>query len=355
MKRFQQMSIVRLGELVAKFPSARIAVIGDFFLDKYMDVEPSLGEPSVETGKVAHQVVAIRRSPGVGGTVISNLAALGARDLHAIGITGDDGEAYDLRRGLNALGCSTQHLHQAPDRMTCLYLKPHDRTDVSLAGQHSRYDVKNRVPPTPEIQQKVMESLNELLPSLDAVIVADQAEERDCGVITGFVRDGLAIAARAFPDVVFWADSRRRIREFHGLMIKVNQYEAVGHDNPLPGTELSDEEVLTAIAILQREAAAPVFVTRGSVGMVVGAEDVTLVPGVQVDGPIDPTGAGDSATAGAVLALCAGALPTEAALLGNLVASITVQQLAVTGVARPAQLAPRLALWRQQQDLAAAH
>src|ERR1700729_2058873 len=98
MKRFPGMSAARLSELLAAFPRARVAVIGDYFLDKYLDIEPGFGEPSVETGRIAHQVVAIRHSPGVGGTVISNLAALGAGKLHAIGVTGDDGEAYDLRR-----------------------------------------------------------------------------------------------------------------------------------------------------------------------------------------------------------------------------------------------------------------
>ena len=75
----------------------------------------------------------------------------------------------------------------------------------------------------------------------------------------------------------------------------------------------------------------------------------TLVPGVRVEGPIDSTGAGDSATAGAVLALAAGATCPEAALVGNLVASITVQQLATTGTAQPDELPPRLALWARQQ------
>ena len=75
-----------------------------------------------------------------------------------------------------------------------------------------------------------------------------------------------------------------------------------------------------------------------------------MIPGVHLDGPIDTTGAGDSASAGAVMALCAGAELPEAALLSTLVASITVEQLATTGVARPDQLAGRLALWQSQRD-----
>ena len=233
--------------------------------------------------------------------------------------------------------------------MTCTYLKPRDRTDPSLAGEHSRLDTKNRTPPRWPPSGGSSASLDGLLPRLDAVIVADQAEERDCGVVTAAVREALAEAARRWPKVVFWADSRRRIREFRGLIIKPNQFEAVGRENPVPGDKVSLEEVVAAIPALQALVAAPVCVTRGPDGMVVGADEITVVPGVRLEGPIDPTGAGDSAAAGAVLALAAGATLAEAALVGNLVASITVQQLATTGVARPDQLPPRLALWQAQR------
>jgi sugar/nucleoside kinase (ribokinase family) len=84
--------------------------------------------------------------------------------------------------------------------------------------------------------------------------------------------------------------------------------------------------------------------------MLVSDPEWIMVPGVHVDGPIDPTGAGDSATAGAVLALCAGAELAEASLVGNLVASITIQQINTTGTAQPDQLTDRLELWQQQQN-----
>ena len=90
------------------------------------------------------------------------------------------------------------------------------------------------------------------------------------------------------------------------------------------------------------------FVTAGARGMWTSDPETALVRGVTVPEPTDPTGAGDSATAGAVLALCAGATAAEAALVGNLVASITVQQLATTGTARPEDLGPRLELWLSQ-------
>jgi len=349
MKTFTHMPQDRLGQLLARFPRLRIAVIGDFFLDKYLDVDPALAETSLETAKVAHQVVAVRHSPGAAGTIVSNLSALGAGTMHAVGFSGDDGESYDLRADLARLRCTTQHLHVVPERMTPTYLKPRDRTDPTLSGEHSRYDTKNRRPTPAEVEARIVASLDALLPELDALIALDQVEEADCGVITAAIRRVLAERAGRFPRVVFWADSRRRIREFRGVIVKPNQFEAVGQENPAPDARVDPAELAASLPRLRARTGAPVCVTRGPEGMVVSDPEPTVVPGVRVEGPIDPTGAGDSATAGAVLALAAGAELPEAALVGNLVASITIQQLATTGTARPEELPPRLEMWRGPQ------
>jgi rfaE bifunctional protein kinase chain/domain len=350
MKTFLDMTPARLQELVGRFPRLRIAVIGDFFLDKYLDIDPSLAEVSLETGKTVHQVVGIRHSPGAAGTVVCNLAALGTGTLHAIGVTGDDGESYELRKDLAALHCGTDHLYCDARRRTLVYLKPRDKGDLSLAGEHNRYDTKNRSFTPDDLQQRIVQSLDALLPQLDAVIALDQVEEQDCGVITTAMAATLADRAERYPKVVFWADSRRRIRQFRKMIIKPNQFEAAGVENPAPDAKLELAELETSVERLRAMTGAPVCATRGGEGMLVSDPEMTLVPGVRVEGPLDPTGAGDSATAGAVLALAAGATLPEAALIGNLVASITVQQLATTGTARPEELAPRLGLWAEQRQ-----
>ena len=350
MRTFDGMTPERLAQLVGHFGRLRIAVLGDFFLDKYIDVDPSLAEVSLETGKPAHQVVNVRHSPGAAGTVVCNLAALGIGALHAVGFTGDDGEAYDLRKDLTALGCRVDHLACDPQRATPTYLKPRDAGDASLDGEHSRYDTKNRTPTSDVSIRKIITALDALLPDLDAVISLDQVEEEGCGAVTPTVVDALADRAKRFPKVIFWADSRRRIKRFRNVIIKPNQFEAVGIENPLPGQQLDQQQLCDAVRRLRSTIGAPICATCGPEGMLVSDPELTRVPGVQVEGPIDTTGAGDSATAGAVSALAAGATLPEAALLGNLVASITVQQLATTGTAGPEQLLPRLALWQAQRD-----
>ncbi|MHB8902541.1 MAG: PfkB family carbohydrate kinase, partial [Thermoguttaceae bacterium] len=167
--------------------------------------------------------------------------------------------------------------------------------------------------------------------------------------VTTTVRDALPGRAARWPRVIFWADSRLRIRRFRSMLTKPNQFEAVGIENPPPDAEVETGRLIETVAALRLETGAPIFVTRGARGMYVTDPEPTRVPGVTVAGPIDPTGAGDSATAGAVAALCAGASFPEAALVGNLVASITVEQLATTGTATPGQVRRRLAVWRSQR------
>src|SRR5262245_16494329 len=90
----------RLEGLLARVPDIHIAVLGDFFLDKYLIIDPALAEVSIETGLNCHQIVDIRCSPGAAGTVTNNLSALGVGRITALGVIGDDGQGYELLQGL---------------------------------------------------------------------------------------------------------------------------------------------------------------------------------------------------------------------------------------------------------------
>lgn len=64
--------------ILATIPNRTVGVLGDLFLDRYLDIDPALNEPSVETGLTAYQVVRVRSYPGAAGTVMNNLAPAGA-------------------------------------------------------------------------------------------------------------------------------------------------------------------------------------------------------------------------------------------------------------------------------------
>ena len=199
------------------------------------------------------------------------------------------------------------------------------------------------------VVDRIALELERVLPSVDALIVMDQVDLPDCGVVTAALRHRLADFARQFPKVVFWADSRRFIRQFRNVTIKANQFEAVHRLNPAVGEEVSFAELRRVVPMIREDIGAAVFVTCAERGILAGDVAATLVPAMKVNGPIDPTGAGDSATAGAVLALTSGATPVEAALVVNLVASVTVRQLGTTGSASPSQVCEAWAEWTRQQ------
>jgi bifunctional ADP-heptose synthase (sugar kinase/adenylyltransferase) len=355
-------SEARFLEFLQKFPSLRVLVVGDFFLDKYLSLDPALSEISLETGLEAYQVVEIRHSPGAAGTVVSNLRALEVQ-VAAVGVIGRDGEGYDLKQGLTERGVNIEGLLETPDRFTPTYTKPMLRSaDPGGAERElNRLDIKNRQPLPAELEAAVIAQLEWLTPLVDGVVIADQVQERNCGVITDGVRAALAQLAGAYPRKIFAADSRVRIGEFGGVIVKSNLFEAraaveggglegwkTGRvEDWKAGSDFSESwdsgDGLALARICGQALFAknqqPVFVTLGAQGVLtVTAAGVDHVPGIPVTGPIDVVGAGDSVMAGLVAGLGAGGTAKEAAFIGNLAASITIQQLGTTGVASREQL-----------------
>ncbi len=330
----------RLQTLLDGFPGARILVVGDYFVDLYLDLDRTLAETSLETGLEAFQVVNVRSSPGAAGTVASNLRALDV-PVTALGVIGDDGMGYELLRGLGERGVDSAPLLREAGRFTPTYTKPMMREPDGRVHELNRLDIKNRQPMLPEIEERVIAQLRAQIDVVDGVIVADQVPERNCGVITDRLRAELSALAQAHPDKIIAVDSRARIGEFRNVIVKPNAGEAaqaVGSSERRPGVE-------TARACgyaLHEQNARPVFLTVGAGGILVFDQGVlTHVPGIRVRGAIDIVGAGDSTMAGIVAALCCGATCVEAAWVGNLVASITIQQIGVTGTATRAQVLAR--------------
>ncbi len=350
MSKLWPLDEAKIRRILEHIPQLTLAVVGDFFLDKYLDIDGRLTEKSLETGLDAHQVVRVRCSPGAGGTVTNNLSALGVGRILAVSVIGDDGEGYELRRELARRRVTLDHLVQSPHRYTPTYMKPMYDDGSGQLRELNRLDIKNRTATPAELQDRICQCLDRLLAQLDAIIVADQVTEPDCGVITATVREHLAELGRQNPDKLIWVDSRANISRFRYLTVKPNYREclkAAGMDRSELDEEAIDlDRAGQAAAALSRLTQRHVYCTLGSSGMLAVAPDGQLehVPAFPVSGPVDIVGAGDSTTAGAVCALCTGASPPEAAAFANLVASITIQQLGTTGTTSPQQVLQR---WRE--------
>ncbi|HLW68920.1 MAG TPA: PfkB family carbohydrate kinase [Gemmataceae bacterium] len=346
-----------LEQILERIPRLRIGVLGDLFLDRYLDIDAGLDEPSLETGLTAYQVVQVRSQPGAAGTVINNLAALGVGSIVPVAVIGDDGEGYELRQALARIpAVSPEAILSFPARRTPTYAKPMRLEPGQPARELNRLDIKNRTPTPAEAEEQIIRHLELIWPRVDALVVLDQVSEADCGVVTRRVRDRLAELGAADPRRFVLADSREQIREFRNVCLKPNLREC----SPSPPAALpplgergnrnsagSDQDkLLVAVAELARSQGRPVFCTCAEEGMVVAEPGAAPkhVLGFPVSGPIDPVGAGDSVSAGIVCARAAGVSLVEAAQFGNLVASITIQQLGTTGTASPAQIRAR---WRE--------
>lgn len=342
------LSSARLEELLARMPDVRLAVIGDFFLDKYLIIDPDLAEVSLETGLEARQVVEIRCSPGAAGTVTNTLGTLGVGAIQAIGVTGDDGQRYELEAGLRASRVDTSMLRIDPARFTPTYTKPMVRRG-GVETELERLDIKNRRPLSSENEEYVLSCLARALDAgVNGVIVADQVQEPDCGIVTERVRAGIEALADQYPGVVFFADSRCRIDRFRRVTIKPNSREASVAAFGDPSGEGDLEKAGRAGRMLAERNGRTVYVTVGAAGVLVCTPSSTVhVPAVPVTGPIDIVGAGDSVTAGTVSALCAGATDTEAAAFGALCSSVTIRKLGTTGTASPDEVRDALtrAVW----------
>jgi len=333
----------RLNELLDRFSHLHVLVVGDFFLDKYLVIDRQLSEVSLETGLEAYQVVEAQCSPGAAGTVTSNLRALGVK-VTALGVIGDDGEGYELRRGLAERGVNIESLIQRGDLFTPTYTKSLVREPDGREHEMNRLDIKNRSLLPTDVEEQVIARLRALAPKADAVVVADQVQECNCGIVTDRVRDEIGRLALRYPDKIFAADSRQRIGLFRHVIIKPNRREAILAVRPDWEGEFTLEAARECGAELFRRNQKPVFLTTGHQGILLFTEKgCQHIPAVPVEDEVDIVGAGDSVMAGVVSALCSGAEPEEAALLGNIVASITIQQIGATGTASPAQVRKRFA------------
>jgi rfaE bifunctional protein kinase chain/domain len=310
---------MKTGEILERLRALRVLVVGDICLDRWCTYDPAEALPSAETGIPRVAVTRVEVTPGAGGTIANNLAALGVGQITVVGVVGRDGFGWELREALAARGIDGSRLVEAPGVQTFTYTKV-------INGETGEEDrprldfIVNR-PLAADVEEALIAQLGG---EWDAVIVSDQAETNAGGVVTPAVR-------AAIQGKLVWVDSRARAEHFRGVILKPNEREA-------------EEACLRAFgevdfARLRELTAAPLLlVTHGGRGArLFTAEGDTWVATRPVEKPVDICGAGDSFTAGAVCALAVTGDRVRAAEFGNQVAAITIMKKG-TGTASPEEL-----------------
>jgi rfaE bifunctional protein kinase chain/domain len=312
--------------IVAEFPRRSALVVGDICLDRWCTYDPATTEPSRETGIPRIGVVSTETTPGAGGTIANNLAALGIGRVAVLGTVGEDGFGYELQQALESRGVSTELLVRSDDVSTFTYTKLLNLT--SGIEDQPRVDFINTRPLPAAVERQILTRLRDVAENFDVIYVSDQAETAHGGVVTPAVRERLA---QIGTHKLVLADSRRRLVEFRNVILKSNVQEAACASTSL--------FACVDYQRFRKHVGAPLlFVTQGARGVLV-VEDGSeiLIPTRPIEKPVDICGAGDSFAAGAGMALAAGGSPLEAARFGNLVASVTIMKKG-TGTANPAEV-----------------
>jgi rfaE bifunctional protein kinase chain/domain len=334
------MTPTRLRSITSGYPRLKIAVLGDFSLDRYLEIDPSLNERSIETGRTVHNVTHVRSQAGSAGTIVNNLSALGIGEILPIGFCGHDGEGFELTQALKRLpGVSLKWFVQSKHRRTFTYCKPLVIRPNRPPKELNRLDSKNWSPTPPSVEKRLIRHLESVAKTVHAIIVMDQVEVPESGVVTSGVLTAIKKLGRltSKPPLLI-GDSRTGLARFPAMHFKMNNVELdlmSGHAS----SQHLDTIKRRALALAKRTGK-PVFITLAEKGILAadsrrGVFHGTALP---VTGEIDIVGAGDAVTANLAAALTMGATLRESIIIANAAARSVVHELGTTGTADPAQI-----------------
>jgi len=332
---FDTVSKGRINEILEKIKTVRTAVFGDLCLDVYWHVDMRMSELSRETPHFAMPVVKERMSLGGGGNVVANMAALTPKCVLAGGLVGDDWRGKELVGLMNNAHINTSNIVCEKGLITNAYCKPLRRGITDVVYEDPRLDFANIVSFGPEVEEKLIASLDILAANTDVLCISDQLPANVYGAVTTRVRQHILKLAKDGLTII--VDSRDRIGLYTNAILKPNEVEgarAVG----LTAVSTLEDYVHAALTLAKQQQS-DVIMTIGDKGsLYVSGDSITHIPARKVTGEIDIVGAGDSFLSGFALAIAAGASPPEAAQLAGLCSEITIQKIGTTGTASPDEI-----------------
>lgn len=319
-----------------------VLVVGDVCLDDYF-----IGRAARLSREAPVPVLEFeerRQIAGAAANPAANIAALGGRAL-LLGVVGEDDTATHLRDALTTAGIDVAGLVVDPHRPTALKMRVLARGELHLPQQLARIDRVHRQPISPTTEAALIQRLNDLLPSVEAVLFSDYG--------AGLVTPALVQAARQWAEVrgaTLTADSQGNLAHYQGFtLVKCNQAEAERFLH-LP-LKLADELKRATQHLLRDLNLGAMLITRGAEGAALGTRtgDHWHLPAANRSEVFDVTGAGDTVIAVTTVALASGWGPLPATILANYAAGLVVRKL---GNATPTLDEMRWALSEWTGDLA---
>src|SRR5204862_5861542 len=136
-----------------------------------------------------------------------------------LGFAGEDGEGFELWQALqNRPGVRMDYFVKSIQRKTFTYCKPLVMEPGKPPLELNRLDVKNWTPTPTLLHGILMGRLEELVGFVSAIIVLDQVDIPETGVVTRKILEALKKSVDADPNLLVLADSRRGLRDFPPLI-----------------------------------------------------------------------------------------------------------------------------------------
>ena len=314
-----------LSKLISKLGQGRVLVVGDLVIDEMVYGTTHRLSREAPVLILQHQRADIIL--GAAGNAAHNVSKLNAKRTAIVGVSGKDYYCSLLLDALQRDGIDACGLVQDEERPTSTKTRISGIANHSVTQQIVRIDRESNAPISKAVEDRLLDTLTQIAPEFDALLLSDYG----LGVFTPAVIAHCNQLAQKH-NLVVAVDSQQDLAMFQGATILTpNQPEAeknVGFNLDTP------EDVLRAGKILlEKTQAKNVLITRGESGMSLferqpnGAEPKLInIPVFNHSQVFDVTGAGDTVVGTLTLALTAGASLLEAAILGNLAASIVVKR-----------------------------
>ena len=306
-------------DVVEKFASSYVVVVGDIMLDEYQwgrveRISPEAPVPIVSIEKSDYLL-------GGAGNVARNIKALGGQP-YLLSVCGNDHNGKELEKLLEQQGISHCLLRDV-NRSTSL------KTRVIAKGQHVvRIDRECLLPISNALEKELCVKLEKNIKQCGIVIVSDYGK----GVLTQGLRDCLNKLTQERKCRVLIDPKPINFSLYpQAFIMTPNKKESLAVSSIHLEKERDIQEV--GEEILKKYVLQNLLITLGSKGMLLFQEDRKIyhIPTIarQV---FDVTGAGDTVIATLGTALAAGVDLLKSCVLANYAAGFAVGQLGATAV-----------------------
>ena len=311
-------SAQELAAALGGFSRLRVLVLGDLFLDEYLEGE--MFEISREGPIPVVKLTSRLGTAGAAGNLACSLRNLGAQ-VSILSLIGEDPAGKDLLSQLEEKNIGSDALIRLPSKPTLTYTKIRARVANAPSREILRLDVLPEAPIDSDIEDRVLAVLAEKAAELDAIIVLDQVHH----LVTRRILDELPALAGAH-NIFLQGSSRQRLEEFHDFNLVIpNEQEARAALGNLQ-QNISPAEL--AGKLRQEGSHREVLLTLGPDGMAALGEnsrEATLLPSLAAE-VVDVTGAGDAVSAAVLLGRLAGWDLHSAAWVASHCASIAISR-----------------------------